>query len=201
MHQPYLVPPQPQENMNCRRIDVSGVKGTAAAQRSPLHPNTPHTPALGSPETTANVHMGQAEKVLHESLHELLRQDSGKENTAALSQDELVERCAVLAEQSLAFQQQCQTLMVENTRLRQDYEHEGDAVLAQQLAIQVQHLMQEKARILQEKEWLEKENGNLQQVLTLHFSSNTCCTCTACTLLYISVSLTVLLQVHPWSCA
>ena len=109
--------------------------------------------------------MDQAEKPLQESLHDLLRQDSSKENP--LSENELVERCTLLAEQSLLFQQQCQTLMAENTRLKQEHENEGDAVLAEQLAIQVQHLMQEKSRILQEKEWLEKENGNLQQVRAL----------------------------------
>lgn len=147
--------------MICRKIDVGSVEDSAAVQRSPLHPHTPHTPTLGSPETMANTHMNQAENPLHDSLHALLRQDC-KEN--ALSQDELVERCTALAEQSLEFQQQCQTLIVENTRLKHVHEYEGDAVLAEQLAIQVQHLMQEKSRILQEKHWLEKENGNLQQV-------------------------------------
>ena len=106
------------------------------------------------------MHVEEAEQPLHDSLHELLREESAKEN--ALSQDELVERCTVLAEQSLVFQQQCQTLMAENTRLKQ--EHEYEAVLAEQLAIQVQNLMQEMSRILQEKDWLEKENGNVQQV-------------------------------------
>jgi hypothetical protein len=168
--QPAILQSQQQNNVFCATHDVSRAKDTRPAQHSPLHPHTPHTPAIRSPESTSNTHMGQDDRGLHESLHDLLRQDSGKENVATLSQSELVERCAMLAEQSLAFQQQCQTLMAENTALRQECEHEGDSVLAQQLAIQVQHLMQEKARILQEKEWLEKENGNLQQVPNLRCS-------------------------------
>lgn len=157
--------------MSTRSIDVGSISDSATAQRSPLHPHTPHTPALGSPEILSSVHGEQDEKALHQSFNELLR-DEYKENDE--TEHVLVEKCAMLAKQSLQFQQQCEALMAENTRLKQSHEHEGNAVLAEQLAIQVQHLMQEKARILQQKEMLEKENGNLQQVRhTLYWL----CTC------------------------
>jgi regulator of replication initiation timing len=155
-------------DLRCQRSNRSGdlqlvADETGAVLCSPLHPDTPHltSPIKKAPaccdERTA------AEQPQPEAPASPCPQGS---NETGFPQAALAERCRELAAQSEAFKEQCRNLMLENHRLKSlQATAECDDVIAGQLALQVQSLMQEKARIMQEKQWLEKENGNLQQLL------------------------------------
>lgn len=155
--------------------------GAASAGIVPRSPAQPHTPNLGSPQCKQAC-MNQP-SVCPASGRPASMEDSspvrrGRQTpTTPLHEPsaaqlwEYKRMCHDLEERNAAFEASCAELAEENGRLKaRQHANAGVAdpssdAMADQLAQQLQIVMQEKARLQRDKEQLEQDNGHLLQML------------------------------------
>ena len=173
-----------------QRNDSAQVADATPTTRSPLHPITPRchsplratapglqpqqrtavelsVPACAAEPSKSSIHSAVsplAARPAQSSLHTSPVKDA--QRTVQLRKYKAM--CAELVLKNEEFEQSCEHLQQENERLKAQQEASGVAgteLMAEQLAEQLQRLMQEKARLQRDKEQLENDNANLMQLL------------------------------------
>ena len=144
------------------------------APRSPLHPITPRR---GSPTAASVTHTDvnalESGVPLAQYAASLAAVSTSAQSTPAKkAPTEQLRKykamCAELAAKNEHFQHSCEHLQQENERLKAQQATGVDAgteLMADQLAQQLQHLMQEKSKLQRDKAQLESDNTSLLQLL------------------------------------